>query len=601
MKKFAATVLCLFALALPAMAADETTELHNSFQTAQVIPASEEVAGSIATYSDQDYYKVHVEEDGILYLSFRHDAVIEGQSSQYYWNVCVYGGKSLETPILDFGITGDGKLTQNFCDFAAAEGDYYIKVTSSTRHTTLPYYTALNFSPADNWEKPDHATFPAAQELSDGVLINGSTPNKYDRDVYKFRLDDPGYITLTFDSPSHPNYDYECWTVNLFNQDYQQIEQYHVKGNTSKTTYGYIGLDKNGEEEYYYIQVLPYSDANYTMYPYQLTYNYYPADDWEKELNNTFADAESLAVSSALTQETYVKGCVSSFSDQDLYRFTLPASGKVAPHFDHDYVETDANCWAITLYDAAHTPIYTFSVPGRTPQFRPDAVELDAGAYYLGVASDPSTTHQGVYTLSIYSDVIPAVGVTLDETDLLLALGDAHQLTAAIAPANATVQDLIWTSSDPYVVSVDTFGLIQTKAAGSAQITVATADGGYTASCAVTVIPRTALDYTLRPLSLRAGDGSGALTAIPESGSFWVTVPVTKNVEVGNAIILVAAYGENGQFLQLFAADFSGLERGQTLRLSFCVTASGVRRLKAFAVTSLDNLTPLAPAVEFPR
>ncbi len=601
MKKLAATVLCLFALALPAMAADETTEPHNSFQTAQVIPVSEEVAGSIATYSDQDYYKVHVEENGTLYLSFRHDPVIEGQSSQYYWNVCVYGGKSLATPMLDFGITGDGKLDQKFYDFAVAEGDYYIKVTSSNRHTTLPYYTALHFSPADNWEKPDHATFPAAQELSDGVLINGSTHNKYDRDVYKFRLDDPGYITLTFNHTFLQSYDYECWTINLFNKDYQQLEQYHVKGNSPKTIYGSIGLDKNGEDEYYYIQVLPYSDANYTMATYQLSYNYYPANDWEKEPNNDFADAETLAVSSVLTQEYYVKGCVSSFSDRDLYRFTLPASGKIAPHFDHDYVETDANCWAITLYDAAYVPLHTIPVPGRTSQLRPEAVELDAGTYYVGVSSDPSTTNQGVYTLAIHSDVIPVTGVTLDETTLLLALGDAHQFTAAIAPANATVQDLTWVSSDPDVATVDSSGLLQTKAAGTTQLTVTTADGGYTAICAVTVTPRTALDYTLRPLSLRAGDGSGALTAIPETGSFWVTVPITKNVEVGNAIILVAAYGENGQFLQLFAADPSGLVQGQTLRLSFCVTTPGVQRLKAFAVTSLDDLTPLAPAVEFPR
>lgn len=75
--------------------------------------------------------------------------------------------------------------------------------------------------------------------------------------------------------------------------------------------------------------------------------------------------------------------------------------------------------------------------------------------------------------------------------DLQLGAGavkTAVQLTATIAPANASNKNAVWQSSNPAVASVNaSTGYVTAVGAGTATITVTTADGGLTAGCDVTV------------------------------------------------------------------------------------------------------------------
>ena len=56
-----------------------------------------------------------------------------------------------------------------------------------------------------------------------------------------------------------------------------------------------------------------------------------------------------------------------------------------------------------------------------------------------------------------------------------------------VAPATATNKAVTWTSSAPAIATVDASGTVKGIATGTATITVKTADGGKTATCAVTV------------------------------------------------------------------------------------------------------------------
>jgi uncharacterized protein YjdB len=77
-------------------------------------------------------------------------------------------------------------------------------------------------------------------------------------------------------------------------------------------------------------------------------------------------------------------------------------------------------------------------------------------------------------------------GVSLSETQITLdTVGGTRQLTAGIAPANATNPAVTYTSSNGKVASVSSTGLVTAVSGGTAVIT-ATADG-VTASCIVTV------------------------------------------------------------------------------------------------------------------
>ena len=82
---------------------------------------------------------------------------------------------------------------------------------------------------------------------------------------------------------------------------------------------------------------------------------------------------------------------------------------------------------------------------------------------------------------------VSVTGVSLNKDSLNLYVGGNETLTATVEPANATNQNVTWKSSNTSVATVDANGNITAVGAGTAQITVTTADGSFTAACAVTV------------------------------------------------------------------------------------------------------------------
>lgn len=107
----------------------------------------------------------------------------------------------------------------------------------------------------------------------------------------------------------------------------------------------------------------------------------------------------------------------------------------------------------------------------------------------------------GYTTESVAPTVIAVTGVKLDQTTLTLNAGKSAQLTATVSPSNATNKNVTWSSNNSNI-SVSG-GKVTAKTAGSAIVTVTTADGGYTAQCNVTVNASTEVDHTeLASLSL---------------------------------------------------------------------------------------------------
>ena len=82
---------------------------------------------------------------------------------------------------------------------------------------------------------------------------------------------------------------------------------------------------------------------------------------------------------------------------------------------------------------------------------------------------------------------VKVTGVSLNASSASINVGATKSLTATISPSNATNKSVTWTSSNTSVATVSSSGVVTGKAAGTATITVKTADGGYTATCKVTV------------------------------------------------------------------------------------------------------------------
>ena len=77
--------------------------------------------------------------------------------------------------------------------------------------------------------------------------------------------------------------------------------------------------------------------------------------------------------------------------------------------------------------------------------------------------------------------------ISLNKTACDLIVGDTDNLIATVKPSNATNKELIWTSLNNDIATVDNTGKVTAVGEGATTITVTTKDGGYKASCNVNV------------------------------------------------------------------------------------------------------------------
>ena len=95
--------------------------------------------------------------------------------------------------------------------------------------------------------------------------------------------------------------------------------------------------------------------------------------------------------------------------------------------------------------------------------------------------------YAAVNTENVWSVIQTAVsGITLDKTTASVNTGKNISLTAIVTPDTALDKEVIWTSDNTDIATVEN-GVVTGVKAGSAVITATTKDGGYTAQCTVAV------------------------------------------------------------------------------------------------------------------
>jgi uncharacterized protein YjdB len=108
----------------------------------------------------------------------------------------------------------------------------------------------------------------------------------------------------------------------------------------------------------------------------------------------------------------------------------------------------------------------------------------------IGTAVITATTVDGSFTdtSAVTVPEIAVSGVSLNKTTAEILVGSTTQLTATVAPPDATSKAVEWTSDNEAVATVSSAGLVSAHSVGTATITVRTLSGGKIATCAVTTI-----------------------------------------------------------------------------------------------------------------
>lgn len=141
------------------------------------------------------------------------------------------------------------------------------------------------------------------------------------------------------------------------------------------------------------------------------------------------------------------------------------------------------------------------------------------------------TTTDGAFTaecaVEVLTPMVPVQSVSLDVTELTIMLQTSAQLKATVLPADATVKEVVWTSSNPEIAEVTIDGQIVPKTLGQTVITATTAQGGKAATCVVTV------DAVKFIVSFETNGGTAVADQVVVLGEKVKDVETTKAFEGG--------------------------------------------------------------------
>ena len=175
-------------------------------------------------------------------------------------------------------------------------------------------------------------------------------------------------------------------------------------------------------------------------------------------------------------------------------------------------VALDKTTLALTVGDAAVQLTATVAPEDATDKTvtwssdKESVATVDATGKVTAVAAGEATItakagdKTATCKVTVTAATVAVTSVALDKTTLALTVGDAAvQLTATVAPEDATDKTVTWSSDKTSVATVDATGKVTAVAEGTATITAKAGDK--TATCTVTVTAKASSDSgTLNPM-----------------------------------------------------------------------------------------------------
>lgn len=260
----------------------------------------------------------------------------------------------------------------------------------------------------------------------------------------------------------------------------------------------------------------------------------WPAGEWR--MNNKYSIAGSeFTMEETLSQTAFTYGYLSGNSSA---AFTPNARPTVSLNFSENQSFPKAGC-NLTVTSSSDTRIvkyyYDWHFIGESndrtsnfaffwipPQSSGTTVNVTAVGYDdRGLITRP--TDAGDRNLLISTSVscsggnVSVTGVTVSPTTATIGVGATQQLTATVAPANATNKDVTWSTTNAGVATVNSSGLVTGVGAGSATITVTSQDDptkSATSAITVTTATPTCTAYEAETFSAQ----SGVVVATNQSG-----------------------------------------------------------------------------------
>lgn len=121
------------------------------------------------------------------------------------------------------------------------------------------------------------------------------------------------------------------------------------------------------------------------------------------------------------------------------------------------------------------------------------AVKTGTATITVSVKGQPEI--KATCTITVKSSAIAVTKLSLSVSSAEVSVGKTLTLSCTIEPTNATNKELVWSTSDETIATVDAQGVVTGVKAGTVTITVASkSNPSVTATCTVTVVGETSID-----------------------------------------------------------------------------------------------------------
>ncbi|MBR5175165.1 MAG: Ig-like domain-containing protein [Bacteroidales bacterium] len=181
------------------------------------------------------------------------------------------------------------------------------------------------------------------------------------------------------------------------------------------------------------------------------------------------------------------------------------------------------------------------------------------GTAKVFVESQADKTKQAFCEVTVTPD--PTLkGISFPYTSLTMIKGEAKQFQVVYNPDYAANKKVTWKSSDPAVATVDDAGIVTAVWNGEADITATSEEGGFTATCKVTVSQQEGVQVYIRTHAGVFLNGDDFVGSRPELNDIYYD-----GTDFYECYVYGGIYKNGTQFLKNFykSGDFMGMVAGR--------------------------------------
>ena len=392
--------------------------------------------------------------------------------------------------------------------------------------------------------------------ISVNKTINDAIDSDANSRYYKFVISKDGWVSITFEH-ENANYSSNEWRMELYNsasmQEKSLMESTNFAGNELlPVNVGLTGLPAGT----YYIK-LSQNWGDVTGIKYSFTVNYEASSNWEKEIDS--ASNRQQIFANTMTYASIQSGV----DDIDYYEFDMSVDGYLSISYEHNQSGGNWDVWGLEVFSssdyAEKNKILSIGMKGNeVGELKSDQVQVSQGTYYIRVFSKDDSRSKGVmYGFKVSTPPVQVTGILLDRTEINIEVGETAVIVPTVTPAKASDKTVLWSSSNPKIVTVDSNGLVTTLKKGTTTITAKTQSGGKKATCKVTVMGPT--EVSMSKVTIKtdrktydwSANGVAPIFTVTYKGEelaydeYEITYKNDSNYKAGTAVAIITGTGKD--------------------------------------------------------